>query len=194
MQRPSPVARVRIPPSRGVRNARVGGSTPLLRHLCPCTARASDGTVRCEARQWQGFNPYLKAMTDTLYTLRGRLDDGLSWEQIGYPCPEPYLQGVARPLNPTPPAVCLSANTRRRQNRVVLDNCHYGSRSPGASVGNSSYRFCLRNPEIAVELHSPFPRGKPGSKAGIKTAKSRLSEAMSMYISHNLRRIGIPIV
>jgi hypothetical protein len=23
-----------------------------------------------------------------LYTLRGRLDDGILWEQIGYPCPE----------------------------------------------------------------------------------------------------------
>jgi hypothetical protein len=23
-----------------------------------------------------------------LYELRGRLDDGISWEQIGYPCPE----------------------------------------------------------------------------------------------------------
>ena len=24
----------------------------------------------------------------TMYTLRGRLDDGISWEQIGYPTPE----------------------------------------------------------------------------------------------------------
>ena len=63
-------------------------------------------------------------MADTLYTLRGHLDDGLTWEQIGLPCVDlseckrdaaKYTEyyGVVEVINKSSGAVVFKASRRR---------------------------------------------------------------------------------